>query len=469
MRGIKFIFLVAVAIAGLTLSTGVGAATGKQSTPNAIAVGAHIRDVVIKGGGAQNNGRIPARVTRLLRAAATNQYCPGAIPSPPVAGTQTCRWSPTYTGPVTCLQASTSAVMVQTCDASQIQTTGNANNNALIVQVIWSQNPPSPQDGTQIVKLRQTALGTGSNNALISQYIKQSLGLGTPEDTEENELEPDASPTPGTITEKQESHQIVHLRQVSVSGNNTAPIFQFLRQRERAANAGTIDQSQNTDNAGLCTKDESDGLGFSVTVDPNANMCILLNQESGTGTQLATLTGDYNQFQRVRKAGAGSQLQGNLQPFIGGEDYGLAQNSTGVSNVLTIQNERQVQRAVEAAVTQSQNGPRKGEGSTQGTNAGDTWRGFQTSTQIQTKRPTPAEIGLFQVAPGTQSTFLFYSALTSGNVSATQTANQNGQTSTNSCSGNACDIFIQGVNGIFIQTCPAGQFLNPATGVCVSD
>jgi hypothetical protein len=464
MRGLKFSFFVVVAIAGLSLGSGVGAATGKQAARSAKAAGPHIRNVVIKGG-AQNNGQIPARVRRLLRAAVSNPYCPGAvvITSPP--GTQTCTWPTTYAGPVTCLQSSTSALMVQTCDATQ--TSATQNNNALIVQVIWSQNPPSPQGGTQIVKLRQMN-GSGANNALISQYIKQSLGRGTPEDTEENELEPDASPTPVTITQKQESHQIVHLRQVSVSGNNTAPIFQFLRQRERAANAGTINQSQNTDNAVLCTKDESDGLDFSVSVDPNANMCILLNQKSGNGKQFATLTGDYNQFQRVRKAGAGSQLQGNLTPFIGGEDYGLTQDSTGVSSVLTIQNERQVQRAVEAAVTQSQNGPRKGEGSTQGTNPNDTWRGFQTSTQSQTKRPTPAEIGLFQLAPGTQSTFLFYSALTSGNVSATQTANQNGQTSTNSCSGNACDIFIQGVNGIFIQTCPEGQFLNPATGRCVS-
>jgi hypothetical protein len=80
---------------------------------------------------------------------------------------------------------------VQTCDASQIQTIPNRNNTAVVLQVIISQNPPSPQDGTQVVKLRQTALGTGSNTAGIAQYVKQSLGPGTPEDTEEGDSEPD--------------------------------------------------------------------------------------------------------------------------------------------------------------------------------------------------------------------------------------------------------------------------------------
>ena len=177
MRGIKLVFLVAVAIAGLTLSTGVGAATGKQTVPSAPT---HVRNVVIKGG-ADSTGRIPARLTRLLKTATSNPYCPGATVSTTPAGTQSCVWPADYTGQVTCLQTSNSATVVQTCDASQIQTIPNRNNTAVILQVIISQNPPSPQDGTQVVKLRQTALGTGSNTAGIAQYVKQSLGPGTPE------------------------------------------------------------------------------------------------------------------------------------------------------------------------------------------------------------------------------------------------------------------------------------------------
>lgn len=121
---------------------------------------------------------------------------------------------------------------MQTCDASQTQT-GNKSNYALIVQVIVSKNPPSPRDGTQVVKLRQTATGTGFNNALISQYIKQTLGPGHPDDTKEEELEPEAA-SAMNVTQTQDSHQRVHLRQIAVSGNNNAPILQFLRQPVRA-------------------------------------------------------------------------------------------------------------------------------------------------------------------------------------------------------------------------------------------
>jgi hypothetical protein len=357
---------------------------------------------------------------------------------------------------------------VQICEASQILTPANRNNTAVILQVIISQNPPSAQDGTQIVKLRQTALGTGSNTAGIAQYIKQSLGPGTPDDTEENELESD-TPTTASITQGQESHQVIHLHQKSVSGANNAPIFQFLRQRERAGNAETIDQSQNTArDRQQCVIDSGSDALEGVVVDSHANMCVLLNQEStANGKQLATVTGDYNQFQRAHKAGAGTQTQG--VPFVGGEDIGLVQDSGGISNVLTIQNERQTQRAVQADVVQNQNGPRKGEGSRQVGNAADVWKGFQTSTQTQTKRPTPAEIGLAQAASGTQTNFLLYSAMQDppGTLNATQTATQNGATTMNSCSGSPCEILIVCAAGeTCAQTCPEGTFFNPETQMC---
>jgi hypothetical protein len=195
---------------------------------------------------------------------------------------------------------------VQTCDASQIQTIPNRNNTAVVLQVIISQNPPSPQDGTQVVKLRQTALGTGSNTAGIAQYVKQSLGPGTPEDTEEGDSEPDA-PATMTGSQKQESHQTVHLRQISEQGSNNAPVVQFLRQRERKAHADTTNQDQNIDLVDLhpdsaCQNDPgSDALPGSVVVDPNANQCILSNQTSLSGKQNIWLTGDYDQFQRARR------------------------------------------------------------------------------------------------------------------------------------------------------------------------
>jgi hypothetical protein len=482
MRGIKFVFLVAVAMAGLTLSTGVGASTGKGSAPSANRVGAHIRNVVINGS-AQSNGRIPARLTRLLKTAASNPYCPGATVSTTPAGTQSCLWPTGYSGQVTCLQSSNSATVVQMCDASQIQTIANRNNTAIILQVIISQNPPSAQDGTQIVKLRQTALGTGSNSAGIGQYIKQSLGPGTPEDTEESDTEPDA-PATATTSQKQESHQTVHLSQISEQGSNNAPVLQFLRQRERKAHADTTNQDQNVDLASLhpasvCQRDPSDALPPTVVVDANANQCILSNQTStGSGKQNLWLTGDYNQLQRARKAGHGHQVQGI--PFTGGSDYGLIQDSGGVSNVLTIQNERQVQRGIQVGISaefvQSQNGPRKGSGSAQVGNPKDTWTGRQTSTQIQTRTPL---LSFMRVADGPsngQTNILVYSAQQAdgGTMDVKQTASQNGGTpTTNMCSSSPCEIAIvcaAGEEGGCTPTtnCTDGQVIDPTTGECTS-
>ena len=484
MRGIKFVFLVAVAMAGLTLSTGVGASTGKGSAPAKVR-GAHIRNVVINGG-AQSNGRIPARLTRLLKTAATNPYCPGATVSTTPAGTQSCVWPATYSGQITCLQSSNSATIAQTCDASQIQTIPNRNNTAIILQVIISQNPPSAQDGTQIVKLRQTALGTGSNSAGIAQYIKQSLGPGTPEDTDESDTEPDA-PATASASQKQESHQTVHLRQISDQGSNNAPIFQFLRQRERKAHADTTNQDQNVDFASLhpasiCQNDPgSDALPPTVVVDANANQCVLSNQTSTDqtstgGKQNLWLTGDYNQLQRARKAGHGHQVEGI--PFTGGSDYGLIQNSGGVSNVLTIQNERQVQRGIQVGTSadfvQSQNGPRKGSGSAQIGNPNDTWTGRQTSTQIQTRTPLLSFMRVAEGPSNGQTNILVYSAHQElgGTMDVKQTATQNNGTPvTNSCSASPCEIAIvcaAGGSCTPTPNCTEGGVIDPTTGECIS-
>ena len=85
-----------------------------------------------------------------------------------------------------------------------------------------------------MVKLRQTN-AAGGNAADIAQYVKQALGPGTPDEGNEEELEPNAPSTRSTSTQKQESHQVVHLQQISTSGNNSAPIVQSLRQNANAA------------------------------------------------------------------------------------------------------------------------------------------------------------------------------------------------------------------------------------------
>lgn len=349
-------------------------------------------------------------------------------------------------------------------------------------------NPHAAQDGKQIVRLRQTNV-TGANIAGISQYIKQSQGPGTPDDTDEGDSESLASPTASAV-QTQNSHQTVHLRQATTgAGDNNAVVLQFLRQRERASNVGTLNQSQNRGaNTGdsICALDGGSDALTGVTVDPNANQCVLSNQTSTAGHLNLGVNQDYNQFQRARKAASGFQDQGN--DGSGGGDIGLAQLSPAQSNILTNQNERLVQRAIDSPnVFQDQNGPRKGAGSTQGTSLDDVWTGFQTSVLTQTSTTTGLSAKAAASA-GHQSDLLQYFGATSGDVRATQTSNLNGDVTNWGCpapgttstgpntvcaaevqceaGGGESDLSFQAVASACTPTCPEGTFFNSETGTC---
>lgn len=488
MRGLKVILLVVIAAAGLTLGTGAGTSAGKGNSPTRHA-SFHVRNLILKGGGVQTYVRMPDRVNRILRAGDLPAFiCPGATTKVNTSAEQTCVWPATFTGLVTCIQVSISATVTQRCDVAQGNTTGN--NNALIIQVIWSKNPSADQNGTQIVHLVQTNV-SGANNAGVSQFIKQSKGPGTPDDTEESDVEPLAPPTT-TANQIQEGHQTIHLLQANGTGDDNAALLQFLRQRERSSNSATSNQKQNTAVRSTCvpevvTDPLGDGLDGVVLVDATANQCILSNQKSTSGRLNLLLNGDYNQLQRARKATTGSQTQG--VQFLGGSDYGLTQASSGLAKILTNQTERQVQRAIDSTVSQDQNGPRKGSGSTQGTNPQDTWLGSQSSTQIQTS--TTTGLSLEAVSPGNQTNIFEYFGNTSGDIRATQTANQNGDVTTNSCpppnappttQNQVCAATIvcespslgflsaqQTSNCTATTVCPEGTHFDPGTGTCVSD
>jgi len=489
MRGIKILGLVALAVTGLVLGT--GAASGQKNPAAKRTNVIHVRDLVVNGRSVDSS-RVPARVQRLLKRADSPYFsCPGANQDTKVnsATAQTCVWGPDYHGQVTCIQTSNSPTVIQTCKATQTNTT--QTNKALIIQIVWSQSRSVGQDGTQVVRLSQMN-GSGTNLAGISQYIKQSRGPGTPDDTEDGDAEPLAAPTtpPDQI---QNSHQTVHLHQVTTTGDSAAAVLQFLRQRERASNVLTSNQNQNRGpqhDESVCTPDGSDELA-GVTTDSNANQCVLSNQTSDLlagGHLNLGVNQDYNQFQRVRKAAGGFQNQGFDSD--GGSDIGLTQASSGQSNILTNQNERLVQRALDAAaVAQDQNGPRKGFGSSQGpTNTADVWKGFQTSALIQTSHSTGSSFKKALVTAGHQSDLLEYFGHTSGDIRATQTAIINGAPTNWGCplpglpstgQNHDCaavvhctvgetggDFHVQAVAGVCTPTCPAGTEFNPGTGTC---
>jgi hypothetical protein len=425
-------------------------------------------------------------VTRSLQASSNSVTCSGSQTPKPAGVDQYCL---VLQPNGTCIEQSTSPTVVQECDFTQTASTGN---KATAVQVILAQKTASPQNGTQIVRLSQTA-GTGSNLATIGQGIKQSLGPGLATDADDSELEPDTKTTATPIVQQQDSHQIVHVRQVTASGSNGAAIGQGLRQRERAGNDSTeIDQCQNVHfDEPPCTADVNhqcvvDPGEFTTppNVDPTANMCTLVNQSAGTGGNTLQTANDYGQFQRAHKTPTGEQVQGS--PFDGGSDQGIVQDGAAPSTISTSQNERQTQRTVQVGPSffQTQNGPtRKGEGSTQGSNAADTWKGDQSSTQLQTNHPTTDMIGSASIVPGFQTNELDYSGATSGHIEATQKVTQNGQTIRNSCSSGppdgVCDISIVCGASEFAPTlqpqppsdcvpsCPPGEFYDTITQQCM--
>jgi len=217
----------------------------------------------------------------------------------------------------TCYERSTSPVVVQICTFEQVGAPGDRHANA--TQIIESKEGaplvvPVPgavrQDGTQVVTAHQTG-GTASNSLSVSQVIKQKLGPGNLDDDEENELEPAGSPpSAAAILQSQESHQNVFVDQATTSAvGNSSDVSQFLKQRERASHSPvSITQHQNLDNRGSC----------SASDDPDANMCVIVNQTSG-GTNVSKLSEDYRQFQRAHDTPDGKQLQGDVTPFRGGE------------------------------------------------------------------------------------------------------------------------------------------------------
>ena len=329
----------------------------------------------------------------------------------------------------TCIEKTDSPVAVQRCVFTQ--TTGDADKHATAIQVAATDKGPSPQKHSQIVQISQTSTAA-SNFVDISQVVKQSLGPGHFDDTDEDEPDTASASSPLPITTLQDFHQVVTVTQQTLSGGNDSRLSQFGKQRARAMQAPSISEGQNTMTAmgeEVCPADDS-----------QANMCSVVNQTSGTGQNSSTLDDTYLQFERAHKTTGGDQQQG-FAFGAGGMDHEIHQTSSGVCKITTRQTERQVMRAVQANVSQVQHGPtRKGAGSDQNCAVGSTWTGTQDSTQTATARPTEADIGSLVYSPTvvTQDNRMeYFGSSPNGDIRASQSVkqqtNNQRETETNSC------------------------------------
>jgi len=365
----------------------------------------------------------------------------------------------------TCIQKSDSAVVLQKCTFTQV--TGDATKRAKVIQIAATNKGPSPQRHTQRVEVFQQSTAA-SNYVDVLQTVKQSLGPGHYDDTDDAEAESVSTTSPAPIVTQQDFHQIVVVEQDTTTGNNTSEISQFGKQRARAKQALSISQHQNT--LPPATADE-----VCPAEDENANMCSHVTQTSGTGQNLSTLNDAYLQFERAHKTTGGDQQQG--VPGTGGLDHEIHQESTGFCKIVTKQSERQTMRAVQANVVQNQHGPtRKGAGSNQACSPSSVWTGSQDSSQLATSRPKEEDIGsLVFASPATQTNLMQYFGVSAGSIHATQSVSQQnnaGKTTTpNSCSGNVCGAVITCTEGFCSSSqdpnpCGPGQFPNPVTGRC---
>ena len=481
----RSILIVAAAIAAAS-AIGAGGAASALTRPQAhhwstTSVGRPNTHLVTTHGRMEKS-QLSARARRALQASGDKSFvCSPAVGTPVnTASEQTCAVGGNNG---TCIEQTDSPVVVQTCTIVQ---TGATDNQATVVQVAATDKGPSPQNHTQIVNVDQTSTG-GSNASDVSQGVKQSLGPGHFDDTDEDEPDSASPSGPLPITTQQDFHQIVTVTQNAGTGDNSSKISQFGKQRARAKQSPSITEMQNTQfaaGAQVCP----------LSDDPNANICSSVDQTSGTGQNISTLDDTLSQFERAHQTGAGGQQQG-INAGSGGINHEVRQRSDGFCKIVTNQSEHQVMRAVQANVAQAQYGPtRKGAGSSQDCNTSSVWTGTQNSTQLATTRPTEADMGSLVFGdPAFQTNLLEYFGTSTGDIRATQSVTEktNGASVTqqNSCPASpssdpnhACAITIAcgntdlavasappvegGVCTPSSDQCPPGTFFNSETGTC---
>jgi len=321
-----------------------------------------------------------------------------------------------------CMERSSANPAVQTCIITQTNTTGT--NQAFVSQWIKQSQPDGSQSARQTATVSQTN-DTGTNDSQISQTIDQS----------------EASDLSGaTLEQSQESHQRADVCQggagdpctAASNGKNVSDVSQSNAQRLKARfsadSTGTIDQNQNTDNAG--------GPTNLAIVRQNSNTStgdsgLTQSSREIASAQDGTKDGDEDNDEALSHpspfAGTVNQQQGVTgNPTC--PDSGLCgfvfQNSTGVLKAREGQDELQKLQGPPGA-NQMQFGPE-----------------FCCATQIGGNPKNKNDVDQNKVQLHTSSTA---NGLIQGHCDSapdgcnvTQKLRQNATTQTNSCAGSFC-------------------------------
>lgn len=289
-----------------------------------------------------------------------------------------------------CIMTDGAAIQAQMCSITQSNT--NGNNHAQVHLRIEQDHDGAEQTADQQADVSQTN-DRGKNDAHVFERVDQDLS---------------SEDTSGDITQSQDSSQSASVDQESVSGNNSSFIHQGLAQDAEAEGDAAITQEQNADDNGP---------------DLDADV----EQDSDTGKNASQLRQDIDQHADAEsEPGPLMQTQGS---FSGGSDGQVNQSSQGVSTSTNDQDEQQTLEAeTTGLLSQTQVGPQRC-CSSQFDNPNNKFEIDQTS--VQTAAP---DANQFNQVQGDCNT--------SGNCMVDQQVTQNGETTTNSCSSQSCDIFI---------------------------
>jgi hypothetical protein len=417
--------------------------------------------------------------TRTLQGSGAAQTCLGGTKDSDTAAVQTCTVKASAGA---CIQISNDPAATQTCTFMQ---SPGRTNLAIVLQIIVQRDfgPSGSQAGSQTAQVTQQNT-TNRNLSFVVQIVKQSLGTGADnadsEVSQEAPIEssaeqqgalpnfgsmvtaltnaelqqegPESPLTPvlgSPVTQRQQSQQIANVCQggpsdchsaAGMTGSNLSSVYQSMRQRERAANATSIDQEQNPD-PGTCPS----------TNGGTTNMCALVDQHTTGGKNVSGLAELYRQFQSALNSQSTFQGQ-DPTPFAHGLDHNIHQESVGPLSgpqrelIMTLQRGRQKQQVQNGGVVNQIQDPvgRKGLGSNQLGSAADTWNGSLVGTQAQ------LDDGVFSTT-GFQQQDLTYDGDSTGSITATVTGTQNGVTTTEQCPGSgspgSCHVEVFCVNG----------------------
>jgi len=289
----------------------------------------------------------------------------------------------------------------ESCQIFQSNTTGA--NNAYVKQSI-AASTGTTQDATQKAEISQVNSG-GSNNVQVNQDLKESSSVtvtGT-----------------ANTTQTQDGHQTTSVYQHSDTGNNAAKVLQSLTLKASATGGGSITQNQDT--AGST---------------PNTRAAVYQNSDEDVNNPTSTGTNTAYMFQTNDLNASGSKAT-NLTQQQGSPTNGIqghaVQASQGVSSTTENQKEHQTLGAsqIKNAPVQTQYGPMwSGSPQQQGNNPNDSY----TLTQSSDQNTSPASPNQLDEE--------YINCETSGNCTGTQTASNDKQTYTNTCSDSDCNLSL---------------------------